>query len=135
VHRMSRGRQLFEDRLDDRGETAHARELELVDIQLRLSGELAVNQQVSDLLELAAIGDIEDVVAAILQVVTAAPDRTQCGIAGGDAGQSDGFLRFRSRRGLGHSTLRNRFDDPGAGYSPRLLALVLRRLSEQFIEL
>jgi hypothetical protein len=38
-----------------------------------------------DLLELAGFGDIENVVAAIMQVVSGAADRAQCGVAGDHA--------------------------------------------------
>ena len=45
-----------------------------------------------DFLELADPCDIEDVVAAIVQVVAAAADAAQRGVAGGHAGQRHGFL-------------------------------------------
>jgi hypothetical protein len=44
-----------------------------------------VNQQIRDLLELAGFGDIENVVAAIMQVVSGAADRAQGGVAGDHA--------------------------------------------------
>jgi hypothetical protein len=37
-------------------------------------GQLAVNQQVGDFFEFAMRGDIENVIAAIVQIVAAAPD-------------------------------------------------------------
>src|SRR5690606_13883890 len=45
-------------------------------------------------LETGVRGQIGDVVAAIVQVVAAAPDRAHCGVAGGDAGKGDGLLRL-----------------------------------------
>ena len=55
--------------------------------------QFAVHQQVGDLLELAGLGDVQDVVTAIVQVVAGAADGAQCGVAGGDAGQADALLR------------------------------------------
>ena len=62
--------------------------LRLVGGELGAVRQLAVHQQVGDLLELAGLGDVEDVVAAIVQVVAGAPDRAQRGVAGGDTGQA-----------------------------------------------
>ena len=45
-------------------------------------GRCAVDQQVGDLLELALLGDVEDVVAAVMQVVAGAADGAQRGVAG-----------------------------------------------------
>ena len=58
-----------------------------------------MHQQVSHFLELGLLGEIEDVVAAVLQVIAAAPDGAQRGVAGGNAGEGDRFLGFRSGRG------------------------------------
>jgi hypothetical protein len=54
-----------------------------------------VHQQVGDLLELAGVGDVEDVVAAVVQVVAGASHRAQRGVAGDHARQCDGFLDLR----------------------------------------
>jgi 2-methylcitrate synthase len=64
----------------------------------------AVHEEVGDLLELRGVGDIEDVVAAIVQVVAGATDGAERGVAGGHAGERDGLLRFR-RRGMGRRGL------------------------------
>src|SRR5712671_7002284 len=45
-----------------------------------------------DLLEFASTRDIENVVAAVMQIIAAAADAAQRGIAGDDARERDGFL-------------------------------------------
>ena len=45
-----------------------------------------------DLLELADAGNVEDVIAPVVQVVAAAADAAKRGIAGDDAGERHGFL-------------------------------------------
>ncbi len=57
----------------------------------RRVGQLFVDEQVGDFLELAVLRDVEDVVAAVLQVVAGAADRADRRIAGDDAGQRDGL--------------------------------------------
>ena len=52
-----------------------------------------MNQEMRDLLELAGLGDVQNVVAAIVQIVAGPADRAQRGVAGDDAGQRDRFLR------------------------------------------
>ena len=52
-----------------------------------------MNQEMGDLFEFAGFGDVQNVVAAIVQVVAGAADRAQRGVAGDDAGQRDRFLR------------------------------------------
>ena len=68
-------------------------QLRLVAGEFGAGRQLAVHQQVGDLLELALLCDVEDVVAAVVQVVAGAPDGAQRGVAGGDAGQADALLR------------------------------------------
>ena len=53
-----------------------------------------MHQQVGDFLELGVVGEFKDVVAAVVQVVAAATDGAQRRVAGGDAGQGDGFFGF-----------------------------------------
>src|SRR5690606_28297646 len=100
-HRMRRGRQLLQRRLDRGGDAAQRLQLAPVGGQLGGVGQLAVHQQVRDLLELGRGGQVEDVVAAIGQVVAAAADRAQRGVAGGGAGQCDRLLRLERRGGGG----------------------------------
>ncbi len=94
------GRQLFEYRGDGGGQHTQPLELLLVGGELILVRQFLVHQQVRDFLELALRGDIENVVAAIMQVVAGSADGAQRGIAGRDAGQGHGFLRFECARGL-----------------------------------
>jgi hypothetical protein len=47
-----------------------------------------------DFLEAADFGNIQNVIAAVVQIVAGLAHGAQRGIAGGDAGQGDGFLRF-----------------------------------------
>ena len=85
IHRMRRGGQQFQ-RLQHRERQAAQRlQLGLVVSELRQRGQAAVNQKIRDLLELAGFGDIENVVAAIMQVVSGAADRAQRGVAGDHA--------------------------------------------------
>ena len=95
VHRVRRRRNAFEDRPEARGQAAQRFELGLVAGEFGDVRELAVDQEVRHFLELRLVGEIEDVVAAVVQVVAGAADRAKRGVAGGDAGQGDGFLRFR----------------------------------------
>src|SRR5690606_28482352 len=55
-------------------------------------------------LELAAGGEVEDVVAPVMQVVASTPDGTQRRVAGGDTREGDGFLRLEAglRGGFAH---------------------------------
>jgi len=57
-----------------------------------------------DFLEFAGLGDVEDVVTTVVQVVAAATDGAQRGAAGGYAGQGDGFFGLEAGGGcfLGH---------------------------------
>src|SRR5262249_32787103 len=70
----------------------------LVLAELGAVRQLLVDEKVGDLLELAYRGDLEDVVAAVVQVIAAAAHRAQRSVAGRHAREGDRFLR----RGLGH---------------------------------
>ena len=96
VHRMRVGRDALEDVLHGRGQAAQRLELLLVGRQLGRGRQLAVHEQVGDLLELGLLGEVEDVVAAVVQVVALPPDRAQRGVAGRHAGQRNRFLRLGS---------------------------------------
>src|SRR5690606_30265324 len=89
VHRVCRRRQLLERGLDRGRQPAQRLEPGLVGGQLGAVGQLAVHQQVGDLLELAGGGEVEDVVATIGEVVAGAADGAQGGVAGGGPGQGD----------------------------------------------
>ncbi len=109
VHRMRGGRERLERLLQRCGQTAQRTQLRLVAGEFGASRQRAVHQQVGDLLELAGLGDVEDVVAAVVQVIAGAPDRTQRRVAGGDAGQADAFLRAVGKcGGVAHGWLLQR---------------------------
>ncbi len=97
VHRVRRRRQLFQRRLH-RGRNATQRlQLGLVRNQLGAGRQLAVHQQVGDFLELAGVGQVQDVVATVVQIVAAAAHAAQRSVAGSSAGQGDGLLRLEGR--------------------------------------
>jgi hypothetical protein len=89
---MSGGGDLLERRLHRRRQAVQRLQLLLVGGELRAIGELLVNQQVGNFLELALLRDVEDIVAAVVKVVAAAPDGAQRRAAGLDAGEGNGFL-------------------------------------------
>jgi hypothetical protein len=64
----------------------------------------AVHEQVRDFLERRLRGEVVDVVAAVMQVVAAAADGAQRGVARGGAAQRDGFLGLRQDLGSGRSS-------------------------------
>src|SRR5258706_12598965 len=61
-------------------------------------GQPLVHEKMRDLFELAAIGNVEDVIAAVMQIVAGAPNGAERGIAGYDTGEGDGFFRFEAGR-------------------------------------
>ena len=106
VHRMARGGQRLERGADRNRQAAQALQLDLVARELSLARQLAVHQKVGHFLEFAGLGEIEDVVTPVVQVVTTAPDGAERGVAGGDAGQGDGFLRLEAwGLGIAHGCL------------------------------
>ncbi len=92
VHRMRRRRQRLERGTHRRRQATQRPQPGLVAGELGARRELAVDQEERDLLELTRVGDLEDVVAAVVQVVAGAPHAAQCRVAGGDARQRHGFL-------------------------------------------
>ena len=67
------------------GMPRNAPKLGLVCVEFRLGGELAMHQQMGDLLELTLVGDVEYVVATVMQIVAATADGTQRCVARGHA--------------------------------------------------
>jgi hypothetical protein len=57
-----------------------------------------VHDEVGDLLEFAGLGDVEYVVAAVVQIVAGFTDGADCGVAGRSAGQRNGFFGFEPGR-------------------------------------
>ncbi len=96
VHRMRRSGQAFQRHLDVGGQTAQCLQLGFVGFQFRHGRQLAMHQQVRNFFEFARVGDIENVIAAIMQIVAGLADCTQCRITGGHAGQCYGFLGFEA---------------------------------------
>ena len=89
---MRRRRQRLEHVAHRVRQAAQRAQLRLVGGELRAVRQRAVDQQIGDLLELAALGDVEDVVAAVVQIVAGVADGAQRGVAGGDAGEGDALL-------------------------------------------
>src|SRR5436309_599510 len=56
------------------------------------AGFFLVQEQVGNLLEFGLVGEVEDVIAAVVQVVAGAPDGAQGGVPGDDSGQGDRLL-------------------------------------------
>ena len=79
-------------------DAGNSRSAQLATCSRKLRGvrQVAVHQQVRDLLELALVREIEDVVAAVVQIVAAAAHRAERGIAGDHAGKGDRFLRLEA---------------------------------------
>ncbi|MNF91437.1 hypothetical protein D3C84_740380 [compost metagenome] len=96
VHRVGGRRQLFEGCLEGSRDAAQGLELGLVASQFGDVGQLAVHQQVGDFFKFAAVGEVEDVIAAVMQVVAGAADGAQCGVAGSGAAQGYGFFRLEA---------------------------------------
>ena len=96
VHRMRRRGSASSACLTATGRPRNERSLALVGLSAGLCRQHAVDQQVGDLLELTGLGEIEDVVAAIVQIVARPPDRTDGGVACDGTGQGDGLLRLQT---------------------------------------
>ena len=112
VHRVrGRGQQL-EHVPQCLGQHPQGTELAFVGGELHCVRQPLMHQQVRDFLEFAGLGQLEDVVAAVVQVVAGAPYRAQRRVAGHHAGQRHRLLGLADRccRGITH------------GSSPRLAA-------------
>jgi hypothetical protein len=104
---MARRGQLFEHVFHRGGQAAQACQLFTIRSEFGVIGQLAVNEQVRDLFELASLRQIQDVVAAIMQIVAGAADGAQRSVAGHDARERHGFFRLRSAlRSVAHESLR-----------------------------
>ena len=96
IHRMRRRRQPLEHGLHVRGQATQCLQLLLVGLQFCGGRQLAVYQQVCDFFEFAGVGDVEDVIPTIVQVIASLADGAQCGVTRSDARQGDGFLRLEA---------------------------------------
>lgn len=79
---MRRGRQLLEDLIHVGGQAAQTRQLLLVGSKLLRVGQLATQQEKSHLFKLAVLGEIGNVITAIVQVVAGAAHRAESRISG-----------------------------------------------------
>jgi hypothetical protein len=84
----------FQGGLHVGGQAAQRLQLGLVGRQFGLVRQLAVHQQVGDFFKFARAGQVEDVVAAVVQVIASAAHGTQRGVAGRHARQGHGLLRL-----------------------------------------
>src|SRR5262249_46480683 len=87
--------------LHRRRQSARSPQLLLVAGELGRGGQLAMDQQIRDLFELSVLGEVENIVAAIMQVVALAADGAQAGVAGGDARDGNPIFRPRGCGGWG----------------------------------
>ena len=101
VHGVGIGGDQLECVGDDGRQAAQALQLGAVGLQLCSRGQLPVHEQVRHFLERALLGEVLDVVAAVMQVVAAAADRAQGGVARGRAAEGDGLLALGDRAGFG----------------------------------
>ena len=53
-----------------------------------------MNEKMRDLLELAALGDIQNAVSAIVECVASVTDGTESGVSGDDAGELNRLLHW-----------------------------------------
>ena len=105
VHRMRIGRHQLQRVGDDGRQAAQAPELGLVGSQLGGGGQRAVHQQVGDFLEAGLGRQVLDVVTTVMQVVAAAADGAQGGVAGGRAAQGHRLLRLGQGVVVAHAGL------------------------------
>ena len=97
VHRVRGRGQCFEHRAHRRGQTAQRPEFRFVGREFRDRGQPLMHEEMRHFLKLTVRGKIEDVVAAVVQVVAAAAHRAERGVARGHAGERHGFLRLEGR--------------------------------------
>ena len=101
IHRVRRGRQLFECGFQRRRQAAQGFQLALVGRQLGDVRQFAVDQQVRDFLELTGTGHVQNVVATVVQIIATATDGTQGGVACSGARQGNGLLGLETGSGGG----------------------------------
>ncbi|SAL56298.1 hypothetical protein AWB64_06216 [Caballeronia sordidicola] len=83
VHGMGGCWNPFERRFQVRGQATQSLEPGLVRLEFGGVGQLAMHEQIGDLLELGRAGDIENVIAAIMQIVARLADSAQRGVTRG----------------------------------------------------
>ena len=77
IHRMRRRRQLLQHVLQHGRQSAQGFQFRFVGVQFFPVGKVAVDQKMGDFLEFANIGDIENVIAAIVQIVAGTANRAE----------------------------------------------------------
>ena len=105
VHRMGCWRKCLECNAHRRGQPALLLQACLVGGKFDAIRQPAVDQQVGDLLEFRDIGELENVIAAVVQIVAGTAHRADSGVPRDGAGQRNRFLRFRS---VGHCSSENK---------------------------
>jgi hypothetical protein len=101
VHGMTVGGKLLEHGAHRRRKPAQRMQFGFVGPQLGRRRQPLVNQQMRDFLELAARRHIENVVAAVMQIVAGLAHGAQRRVACRDARQRDRFLRLESPHARG----------------------------------
>ena len=91
----------FQGAFHGRRQPTQRSKLRFVGSELNLRRELAMDQEMGDLFEGTGLGNVEDVVSTIVQIVATAPDGAKGSVAGGHARQRNGLLRgWRARSHL-----------------------------------
>ena len=103
IHGCYVSRQQFQATLYRVRQTPQRSEFHLVPVQCRPVWQPFMQQQVRDLFKFTGFGNIQDIVAAVRQVIAAAAYRTQGGIPGRYAGQRNRFLGFETAACRAHS--------------------------------
>ena len=101
IHGMGGGGEALECGAEGGGQAAEGAEFLLVGGELGDVGKGAVNEEVGDFFKDGVGGEREDIVAAIVEVIAAAADGAEGGVAGGGAGEGHRFFRFEGVVGSG----------------------------------
>ena len=104
IHGVSGGRNLFQHRLHWSGESAQRTELLSIVVELVLGWQLPVNEKVRDFLERRLLRELQNVIAAVMEIVAGASHGADLGVAGDYPGQGNPqFFPFRRRcQGVAH---------------------------------